>query len=161
MWRAETKLSAFPGGWNRPNVALRGEFFEASHTYHLRELNKFLTIIEAKAGGLLSKLLSATKIQAGEQRYYQAYLSDRLDGTWIPLAITEANPFVGPTNVQNRSAHWTDTFSHGELLREGFDETLALDPSRLRFLFQGVSDEDRAGKTYSDIPWRLGLLEHA
>jgi hypothetical protein len=161
MWRAETKLSDFPSGWNRPSVVLRGDFFEASHTYHLRELNKFLTIIEAKAGGLLSKLLSATKIQAGDRRYYQAYLADRLDGSWVPLAITEARPFAGSANVQGRGTNWTDTFSHGELLREGFDETLALDPTRLRFLFQGASDEDRAGKTYSDIPWRLGLLEPA
>ena len=161
MWRAETKLSDFPGGWNRPSVVLRGDFFEASHTYHLRELNKFLTIIEAKAGGLLSKLLSATKIQAGDRRYYQAYLADRLDGSWVPLAKTEARPFVGLANVRDRGAKWTDTFSHGELLREGFDERLALDPTRLRFLFQGVSDEGWAGKTYSDIPWRLGLLEPA
>jgi hypothetical protein len=29
----------------------------------------------------------------------------------------------------------------------------------LRFLFQGVSDEARAGKPYGQIPWRLGILE--
>src|SRR5262245_25941159 len=129
MWRAETRLSDFPAGWDRPSVVLRGDFFEASHTYHLRGWNKFLTVIEAKGGGLLSKFLSATGIQ-GEQRYYQAYLADRLDGLWAPLAITQPKPFVGPANVRDRGGNWTDTFSHAELLRDGFDETLAVDPAR-------------------------------
>ncbi|MGH7127978.1 MAG: hypothetical protein ACREIV_05380 [Planctomycetaceae bacterium] len=30
---------------------------------------------------------------------------------------------------------------------------------RLRFVFQGVLDDQRAGKPYGEIPWRLGLLE--
>ena len=71
------------------------------------------------------------------------------------------NPFASPANVREIAQHWTDSISHGELLREGFDETLAVDPARLRFLFQGVSDEDRAGKKYPAIPWKLGLLESA
>ena len=58
-------------------------------------------------------------------------------------------------------AHWTDSFSHGELLRAGCDERLEVDPARLRFLFQGVLDRDKRGKRYGDIPWRLGLLEPA
>jgi hypothetical protein len=53
---------------------------------------------------------------------------------------------------------WTDSFSHGELLRAGHDELLEVDPARLRFLFQGVADADRQGKPYGDIPWKLGLL---
>src|SRR5262249_8119076 len=56
-------------------------------------------------------------------------------------------------------AHWTDSFSHGELIRAGHDETLEVDPDNLRFLFQGVSDEAREGKKYGEIPWRLGILE--
>ena len=39
------------------------------------------------------------------------------------------------------------------------DETLTVDPSHLRFLFQGFLDKGRAGKKYSQIPWRLGILE--
>jgi len=55
--------------------------------------------------------------------------------------------------------HWTDSFSHGELIRDGYDETLEVAPADLRFLFQGVTDEAMAGKPYGQIPWRLGLLE--
>ena len=49
--------------------------------------------------------------------------------------------------------------SHGELLRSGRDQLLEVDPANLRFLFQGVSDREREGKSYGQIPWRLGLLE--
>ena len=57
------------------------------------------------------------------------------------------------------AGHWTDAISHGELLRTGTDEHLEVDPTNLRFLFQGVADEDRRGKQYGEIPWKLGLLE--
>ena len=146
MWRAETKLAAFPHGWSEPKVVLRGDIFEASHTYHLKGLGTFLTVVEAQAGG---------------RRYYKAYLADRLDGAWRPLAASRQKPFASPANVRDAGHHWTDSFSHGELLRAGCDQTLEVDPANLRFLFQGVLDHDKRGKRYGDIPWRLGLLEPA
>jgi len=146
MWRAETKMADFPGGWNEPAVVLRDDIFEASHTYRLKGLNKFLTVVEAQDEG---------------RRYYKAYLADRLDGEWKPLATTKEKPFAGPINVRDSGPHWTDSFSHGELLRDGFDQNLEVDPVNLRFLFQGVTDEAKRGKAYGDIPWRLGILEPA
>jgi hypothetical protein len=47
------------------------------------------------------------------------------------------------------------------LVRTGIDERLEVDPAGLRFVFQGVLDEERRGKDYGAIPWRLGLLEPA
>ena len=44
----------------------------------------------------------------------------------------------------------------GITLKSG--EKLEIDPENLVFLFQGVSDEHRAGKPYGQIPWKLGLL---
>ena len=146
MWRSETSLRDFPHGWSRPVVALQGDVFEASHTYRLKGLDRFLTIIEAQAGG---------------RRYYKAYLADRLDGPWAPLAATPEKPFASPVNVTDLGPHWTDSFSHGELIRTGHDETMEVDPANLRFLFQGVRDEEMQGKPYGQIPWRLGLLERA
>ncbi len=146
MWRAEAKLADFPHGWSEPKIVLRGDIFEASHTYRLKGLDKFLTIVEAQAGG---------------RRYYKAYLADRLDGEWRPLAASRKKPFASPANVRDRAAHWTDSFSHGELLRDGCDEKLEVDPAALRLLFQGVRDGDKRGKPYGRIPWRLGLLEPA
>lgn len=149
MWRAETKLADFPVGWNEPKVVLQADIFEAGHTYRLKGLNKYLTVVEAQTG-----------TQPG-WRYYKAYLADRLDGEWQPLAATKEKPFAGPVNVRHSGPHWTDSFSHGELLREGYDEKLEVNPDNLRFLFQGVSDQRRAGKPYGQIPWQLGLLEPA
>jgi hypothetical protein len=144
MWHADASLDDFPRGWNKPQVVLQGDIFEASHTYRLRGLNQYLTIIEA---------------QAGDRRYYKAYLAERLDGAWQPLADTREKPFAGPVNVRDSDPHWTDSVSHGELLRAGHDQRLEVDPTRLRLLYQGVSDRERAGKAYGEIPWRLGLLE--
>ncbi len=145
MWRAETSLAQFPKGWSTPVVALTGDIFEASHTYRLKGLDKYLTLVEAQNGH--------------GWRYYKAYTADRLDGRWQPLAAEKDKAFASMANVTPAGARWTDVISHGELLRTGRDEKLEVDPANLRFLFQGVLEEDREGKPYGEIPWRLGLLE--
>jgi hypothetical protein len=144
MWRSETALDTFPRGWDRPRVVLQGDIFEASHTYRIKGQNEYLTIVEAQNSG---------------RRYYKAYLADRLDGRWRPLADTREKPFASPLNVHDAALHWTDSFSHGELLRAGYDERLEVDPASLRLLFQGVTDEKMNGKVYGQIPWQLGILE--
>jgi hypothetical protein len=144
MWRSQTKLADFPKGFGQPQVVLQADIFEASHTYHLKGMDKYLTIVEAQAGG---------------RRYYKAYLADHLAGKWKPLADTLEMPFVGLANSRFEGEKWTDSFSHGELLRDGYDQTLTVDPAKLLFVFQGASDADKQGKSYGDIPWRLGLLE--
>jgi dienelactone hydrolase len=149
MWRSEAKLTDFPAGWSKPAVVLQGDIFEASHTYRLQGLNKYLTVIEALDG----------QDSATCRRYYKAYLADKLDGDWMPLAATKDKPFAGSANTRQAGTPWTDSFSHGEMLRAGFDEKLEVDPANLRFLFQGVSDEARKGKKYGEVPWRFGLLE--
>ncbi len=145
MWRSETSLSEFPAGWSEPQVALQADLFEASHTYKLHGLDKYLTIVEA---------------QGDRRRYYKAYLADRLEGPWRPLADRREQPFAGLANIhQNRE--WTTNISHGELLRSGVDERMEVDPAGLRMLFQGASDAEYRGNPYGKIPWRLGILEMA
>jgi hypothetical protein len=144
MWRMWTPLDQFPRGFDHCELALQADIFEASHTYRLLGQQKYLTVVEAQGGG--------------GRRYYKAYLADRLDGKWEPLANTEAKPFAGAANVRQPDPPWADSISHGELIRAGSDETLTVDPANLQFLIQGVSDTLRAGKSYSQIPWRLGLL---
>lgn len=61
-------------------------------------------------------------------------------------------------NTQPIGQRWTDCISHGELLRDGYDQHLEVDPRNLRLVFQGVLDRDRASKKYGEIPWRLGML---
>jgi hypothetical protein len=144
MWREETALADFPHGWSEPVLAIEGDIFEASHTYRLRGLGKYLTLVEAQGGH--------------GWRYFKAYLADRLDGEWTPLAATRDETFASMANTTPQGERWTDSISHGELIRAGIDQTLEVDPANLRFLFQGVLDRDRDGKPYGEIPWRLGLL---
>lgn len=146
MWRADAKLADFPHGWGLPQVVLQGDIFEASHTYRVRgEPPWYLTIVEA---------------QDQDRRYYKAYSADRLDGDWRPLADSRDRPFASRDNIAPTDGpRWTDNVSHGELLRAGNDELLEIDPNRVTLLFQGVSDQDKQGKPYGQIPWRLGMLE--
>ncbi len=147
MWRMWTRIEDFPNGFDHFELALEADIFEASHTYRLKALNKFLTVVEAGQSG---------------RRYYKAYLADRLDGVWTPLADTEAKPFAGAANVcpGPNATLWTDNISHGELLRDGNDETLTVDPAHLRFLIQGVLQRDKPPQ-YGRIPWRIGMLTPA
>ena len=142
MWRRDANLADFPGGWGEQQLALQADLFEASHTYKLRGRDQYLTLVEAQGEG---------------RRYYKAYVADSLEGQWRPLADTQSKPFAGAANVE-QAEHWTDSISHGELLRAGVDERLEVDPAHLRFLFQGASDAEYQGRPYGEIPWRLGLL---
>jgi hypothetical protein len=144
FWRSETPRAEFPLGWNDPQVILKGDIFEASNTYKLKGTEKYLTLIEC---------------QDHPRRYFKAFLADRLDGEWKPLAASKEQPFAGKANVTETAGHWTDSISHGELLRVGTDERLEVDPAHLRLLFQGVTEEEMKGRKYGDIPWRLGLLD--
>lgn len=144
MWRSDTKLADFPHGWNRPRVVLKADIFEASHTYKVKGRDRFITLVEAQG--------------PGGRRYYKAYAATRLDGDWQPLADRWEVPFAGAKNVlPSKRANWTNV-SHGELLRAGFDEKMEVDGDNVRFLIQGVSDKERMGKKYGDIPWKLGIL---
>ena len=143
MWRLWAPLEDFPHGFDDCQIALEADIFEASHTYRLQGMNKYLTIIEEDG-----------------QRYYKAYTADRLDGEWTPIADTAERPFAGWNNVRPASdvAPWTDNISHGELIRSGYDETLTVDPGDLRFIFQGMLEKDKSGKSYGLYQWRIGML---
>jgi hypothetical protein len=144
MWRAETKLEAFPQGWTEPQVVLRDDIFEASHTYRIGGGEGYLTIVEA---------------QDGIRRYYKAYAAKALDGEWKALFATREKPFTAVSNVRFEGVRWAESISHGELIRSGYDERLEIDPKQLKFLFQGARDQEMKGVPYGSIPWRLGLLE--
>lgn len=143
MWRLWTRLEDFPRGFDHCELALEAKVFEASHTYRLKGQNQFLTVIEENG-----------------RRYYKAYMAERLDGDWIPLADTAERPFAGLKNIQPAPGvtPWTDNVSHGELLRDGHDQTLTIDPNNLRFIFQGMWDADKSAKGYGQYSWRIGML---
>ena len=150
MWRMWTLLEDFPHGFSDLKLALKADIYEASHTYRLVDRESidrgYLTIVEAKSKKFPGR------------RYYKAYIADQLDGKWKPLADSEEHPFAGYANVRQPYPPWADNISHGELIRAGYDETLTVDPDHLQFLIQGVTDRQKEGKKYGEIPWKLGLL---
>ncbi len=143
MWRLWTKLEDFPNGFGHCELALKAKIFEASHTYKLKGMHKYLTIVEENG-----------------RRYYKAYLADRLDGEWTPLADTAERPFAGWRNTRPAPGvePWTDNVSHGELVRDGCDQTLTVDPANLKLVFQGMLDRDKSGRNYGQFPWRIGMM---
>jgi len=44
------------------------------------------------------------------------------------------------------------------MIRASYDETLAIEPCNLRYLFQGDDPTANTGGDYNKIFWRIGLL---
>jgi hypothetical protein len=150
FYRSQTTVSAFPADFSTPVAIMKSsnaaDLFEASNVYKLKGLNQYLTLIEA-AGST-------------GHRYFRAFISSSLDGDLTPLpeANSWATPFAGINNVTfDSGTTWTDDISHGEMLRDGYDQTLEIDPSNLQYLYQGV-DPNNTASSYSQIPWQLGIL---
>jgi hypothetical protein len=146
LYRAETDIGDFPSGFGALQTVMtqgRNELFEGSAHYKVKGRDQYLTIIEAiGAGG----------------RYYRSWTATSLAGPWTPLAASEQNPFAGAANVRYEQgvADWTNDVSHGEILRDGVDQTMTIDACNLRFLYQGR--DPASGGEYSQLPYRLGLL---
>jgi endo-1,4-beta-xylanase len=76
------------------------------------------------------------------------------------LAATEASPFAGASNVTFTGSTWTTDISHGEMIRNSYDQTLTISPCKMQYLYQGRDPSVSTG-SYSTLPWRLVLLTQA
>lgn len=146
LYRAETGIDSFPSGFgDLETVLMEGKFelFEGSAHYKVKGRDQYLTLIEAIGSG---------------GRFYRSWTASSLEGPWTPLADTEQEPFAGAANVSYAPGvnDWTNDVSHGELIRDGVDQTMTIDACNLRLLYQG-RDPSSAGE-YSQLPYRLGLL---
>jgi hypothetical protein len=148
LYRSRTTIEDFPKGMSAPETIIeetRQTLFEGSMTYKIKGTDMYLTLVE----GL------------GPNRYYRAYTSNRLDGEWTPVSEADSyeKPFAGSNNVMFEEGvePWTRDISHGELIRDGYDETLTIDPKNLQMLYQG-RDPDSGGP-YHSLPYQLGLLK--
>jgi endo-1,4-beta-xylanase len=146
LYRSQTSVADFPNGMSQPAIAAqdsnRFSFFEADNVYKVAGTNQYRLIVEA--------------IGSDGHRYFTSYTSNAIDGTWTPLAATEANPFARSTNVTFDGTPWTLDISSGEMIRSGYDQTLTISPCHLRYLYQGHNPSATGG--YNSLPWRLGLL---
>jgi len=146
LFRSQTKIGDFPNGFGDAVVAIQGvkeTVFEGGMTYHLKGKDAYLTLVEA--------------FGPSGNRFYRSFVSPTLDGVWTPLAADWTNPFASKMNVTFSGGAWTGDISHGELIRDGHDQRLEIDPNNLQFLYQGA-DPTTTSLDYSQIPWKLSLL---
>lgn len=146
LYRSQTPVSSFPEGFNEPVIAMedaeRFRLFEGSNVYRYGK-DKYLLIVEA--------------IGSDDRRWFRSWTSSHIEGPWTPLADTESNPFARANNVEFNGAAWTKDISHGEMIRSGIDQTLAIDPHNIRYAYQGIDPEAKPIK-YGDSPYRIALL---
>lgn len=148
LYRAETSLDSFPDGMNNTVIAMQDpdpdRLFEAANVYKIEDSDLYLLIVEAIADGGI--------------RYFRSWTStDLASDEWTPLADTVDNPFAGSSNVAFDGIPWTESISHGEVVRSQVDQTLTISPCNLLYLYQGL-DPAEADGDYNSLPWNLGLL---
>jgi hypothetical protein len=90
--------------------------------------------------------------------YFRSWTADTLDGAWTRLQDSYAASFASRANVTfTVQPAWTQDISHGEMIRDGFDQHLSVDPCHLQFVYQG-RDPATDGVPYNSLPWKLGLI---
>ncbi|KOU55676.1 glycoside hydrolase [Streptomyces sp. MMG1533] len=146
LYRSQTTVANFPAGFTNTVMVMQDSnkyrLWEAANVYKLSGSNTYLLLNEA--------------IGSNGKRYFRSWTSSSITGTWTPLADTEANPFARSNNVTFSGTPWTNDISHGEMIRAGVDQTLAISSCRLQYLYQGMNPS--ATGDYNTLPWRLGLL---
>jgi endo-1,4-beta-xylanase len=145
LFRSQTSVGSFPGGFSTPVVVMKGananSLYASSEVYKVKGTSKYLLLAEAIGNS---------------GRYIRSWTADALDGTWTALADTESNPFAGASNVTFSGTKWTADISHGEIVRDGYDETMTVNPCNLQYFFQGRNQYATVSATL--LPWKLGLL---
>lgn len=147
LYRSETTLANFPNGMTNTVIALEdsnpNKLFEASNVYNVEGSDSILLIVEA--------------IGSDGARYFRSWTSNSIAGSWTPLAATEENPFARSNNVAFTDGNaWTQSISHGGMVRTQTDQTLTISPCDMRYMYQGMDPE--ASGPYNTLPWRLALL---
>jgi endo-1,4-beta-xylanase len=151
-YRSQTTVAQFPAGFGDPVIVLQDanpyHLFEASNVYKLTGTSKYLALVEA------------FDADSNYHRYFRSWTADTLDGDWTPLADSYAMPFASTANVTfTVQPPWTADISHGEMLRDGYDQHLSISTCHMRYLHQGVDPTmTNPDGGYNAIPWRLGLL---
>ena len=151
MYYVSTSIGNFPNfNVNQVRIAdVQGSggqsiLFEAGNIYKVKGTDTYLLQVEGWGG-------------SEGRRLYRSWTSTSLDGPWQQHKTSENDPFAGLQNVSFPSGQWTQQISHGEMIRDGYDEKMVLDTCNMQFLYQGV-DLSGFNGDYNARPYGLGLL---
>lgn len=118
--------------------------FEAGNVYKIKGSDEYLLQVEGWGS-------------SEGRRLYRSWTSTSLDGPWEAHLTSENAPFAGLSNVSFPGGQWSQQISHGEMIRDGYDEKMVLDTCNMQFLYQGVDLSGYNGD-YGGRPYGLGLL---
>jgi endo-1,4-beta-xylanase len=147
LFRAKTSLTSFPSGFGDPVIVKQSATSVAGgpRVYKMDGgTGGYLMLLEGNGSG--GRYIGA----------WSAAAIDAADKDWKALADTEANPFAGAKNASFVKVTWTRDVSHGELIRTGYDETMAVDNCNMRYLYAGHDPFTTVSTEL--LPWKLGLL---
>jgi endo-1,4-beta-xylanase len=150
FYRSQTTIGDFPHGFGNAVVVMKDSsahrLFEASNVYSMKGTGQYLALVEA------------FDAESSYHRYYRSWIANRVDGTWTPLQDTFAEPFASTADIAFTGTPWTSDISHGEMIRDGYDETMTVDACARGYLYQGYDPSAPNDAGYNGIPWKLGLL---
>lgn len=135
-----TLLESFPHGWGEAKKVLDG-IHEAVHIYKVKGRDLFHMVYELNHGGVRSFGLAA---------------ANDLAGPW--MKVTDHYATGEQLEFTDMSSRWTDMVSHGELIRVGYNQAMAYEPERCRWIIQGLLEKD-ANVPYPSLPWQLGIIQ--